>query len=256
MSEERWWEHDVSRVMQEVDDFYARVAVTHPDKDKLPFTKKKIIEVREWEETRRMFEKNFDVVLKQLGFFYIPNRLIPGPAFIFPIKDADGKYTSAQTKPLEGSVLAGLGKYRYIGEKHPLGPRWLGNDHATLKRIVDTRKVMVVEGPFDILAARLLCPDVPILSPLTKLVGKQHIAYLRMLGVNHLVLMYDNEEAKEGKKGPKMGAGNLSMEQQRSLIKDMQVTALDCPKPDPSECLQDTFAAEKLRKIIRKQFQY
>jgi hypothetical protein len=250
--EKEWWQTDVARVMQETEDFYTRVAAVNPDKAKLPFTKKKTIEVRGWASTLRMYEKNFESVLKQLGFFYIPNRLVPGPAFIFPIQDAEGKFTSAQTKPLECSVLSGLGKYRYIGSK-PFSPRWLGNDHATLKKIIDGRKVMVVEGPFDLLAVRLLCPEVPIISPLTKVVGVQHRAYLRMLGVTDLLLMYDNEEAKEGKTE---GAGNLSMIQQTSTIKEMRVTPLFCPKSDPSECLKNELYAEKLRKIIQKQFRY
>lgn len=247
---DRWWESDVNRVIEEADVFYARVAELYPDKAKLPFTKKKIIEVREWAPTLKMYEKDFDRVLKQLGFFYVPNRVIPGPTFVFPIRDVDGKYTCAQTKPLDGSVLAGKSKYRYIGAK-PAGPRWLGNDHATLKRIIDTHKVMVVEGPFDILAARLLHPDAPILSPLTKLLGKQHLAYLRMLGVRELILMYDNEEAKGNKEE---GAGNMSMEQQAAFIKNMKVISLVCPKSDPSACLKNRLYAEQLKRIIHSEF--
>lgn len=249
--EKPWWETDVERVLAETTVFYDRVAELHPNKNKLTFTKGKVVEAREWAPTLKMYDKHFEEVLKQLGFTYIPNRIIPGPAFIFPIRDVDGKLSCAQTKPLEGSMLAVPGmKYRYIGNK-PAGPRWLGNDHQTLKKIIELRKVMLVEGPFDLLAARLLCPNVPIMSPLTKTAGKNHITYLRMLGVNTLLLMYDNEEAKGGKAA---GAGNMSMEQQAASIKTMKVTPLICPKSDPSVCLKTPIYAEKLKSTISIQF--
>jgi hypothetical protein len=252
-SEKPWWESDVNKVIEETDVFYTRVAELYPDKAKIPFTKKKIIEARLWAPTLKMYDKHFEETLRQLGFFYAPNRVIPGPAFVFPIRDVDGKFTCAQTKPLEGSVLAVPGmKYRYIGEK-PIGPRWLGNDYATLKKIINLRKVAVVEGPFDLLAARLMCPEFPILSPLTKMLGKQHIAYLRMLGVTDLFLMYDNEVAKEGKEG---GAGNMSAEQQAAYIKTMNVKALTCPQSDPSECLKNPKFARELQFNLTMEFEY
>lgn len=251
-SNNEWWAKDVARVIEETDTFYARLVEKAPHKNKLALTKDKIIAARDWSATLKMYQNHFDRVLSQLDFFYIPNRIIPGPAFVFPIKDIYGKYSSAQTRPIEGSVLFGpSAKYRYIGESKPAGPRWLGNDHATLKKIIDTRSVLVVEGPFDILAARLMCPDIPILSPLTKVLGKNHIAYLRMLGVKNLILMYDNEVAKTGKKE---GAGNLSAEQQTAMIRSMNVQALTCPLEDPSLCLKYLDYAEKLKYRISAGF--
>ncbi len=250
MTAKPWWEVDVPRIIKETDDFYTRVEAVAPTKNKLSFTKKKITEIRKWEPTLRMYEAHFEAVLKQLGFFYVPDRVVPGPAFVFPIRDTDGKFSSAQTKPLEGSAYGTGSKYRFIGEK-PFCPRWLGNDHATLKRVIDLRKVIVVEGPFDILAARLLCPDVPIMSPLTKRLGKNHIAYLRMLGVKDLVLMYDNEEASKDEED---GAGNMSMEQQAKFIKTMHVTCIPTPASDPSDCLKVPDYAVKLRSYIMAEF--
>jgi len=249
---DQWWTKDIARVVAETDTFYSRLVEVAPQKTKLALTKEKIIAARGWEPTLSMYQSHFDRVLRQLDFFYIPNRIIPGPTFVFPIRDIHGKYTSAQTRPIEGSVLfAPSAKYRYIGESKPAGPRWLGNDYATLKKIIETRSVLVVEGPFDILAARLVCPDVPVLSPLTKVLGKNHIAYLRMLGVQNLALMYDNEVAKVGKKE---GAGNMSAEQQMRSIKNMTVSSLVCPLEDPSLCLQFRQYAEKLRLRISAEF--
>jgi hypothetical protein len=251
----KWWETDVNRVIEETDVFYNRVAEICPDKAKVPFTKKKIIEARGWAPSLKLYDKHFETVLKQLGFFYVPNRIIPGPAFIFPIRDVDGKLVSAQTKPLETSLLAIPGmKYRYIGDKqNQIGPRWLGNDYATLKKIIDMRKVVVVEGGFDLLAARLMCPDYPIISPLTKVVGRQHQAYLRMLGVTDLFLLYDNEVAKEGEEA---GAGNMSAAQQAATIKTMNVKVLSCPKSDPSECLKIPVLARELQHMLTMEFEY
>jgi hypothetical protein len=110
-----------------------------------------------------------------------------------------------------------------------------------------------VEGAFDILAARLVCPDVPILSSLTKMLGKHHLAYLTMLGVNQLVLMFDNEEAKGDRS---MGAGNMSMAQQAATIKTMQVTTIDCPASDPSEALKDPEKTKRLAAKIRSNCRY
>lgn len=246
-----WYETDVPRVTHETDLLYARLIEKDPHKTKISVTKEKIIEAREWAPSLKIYEKQFDQVLTQLGYFYVPKLVIPGPAFIFPIRGFEGKYTMAQTKPLEGSSLSLQGmKYRYIGDK-PVVPRWLGNDFPTLKKIIDLKKVMVVEGSFDLLAAKLVCPDMPILSPLTKTLGKKHIAYLRMLGVRDVLMMFDNEEAK-GK--DKDGAGNMSMAQHAASIKTMKVHILTCPKSDPSSCLKHPVYAEKLKARIMAEF--
>ena len=253
---DQWWTKDVPRVMSETALFYSRMVEKYPEKTVLAVTKEKIIKERNWGSTLNLYESNFDAVLSQLGFVYIPNRIIPGPAFFFPIRDVDGAYPCAQTKPMEGSTLYGMSKYRFIGEK-PKGPRWLGNDPLTLKRIMATGTVMIQEGGFDILASRLLCPHAPILSPLTKFLGKNHLAYLRMIGVKRLILMYDNEEAKGSKSD---GAGNMSMEQQIASIKSLkiipEVQERICPLSDPSTCLESPRAAKQLKELLFREFKY
>jgi hypothetical protein len=248
----KWWETDVARIINETDTFYNRLVKVHPHKNKLALTKSKIIECRRWGPTTKLYDANFEQILTQMGIFYVPSRITPGPSIIFPIRDVGGTYPTAQTYPMEGSVLSGKlkSKYHFIGVEL-VGPRWLGNDYTTIKRIVDLRKVVIVEGSFDLLAAKLLCPDLPILSPLTKKLGGDHITYLRMLGVRDIFLMYDNEEAWNGGKD---GAGNLSMQQQKEDIKTMVVTPLLCPKDDPSECLTHMAYAEKLRGRLRSGF--
>jgi hypothetical protein len=190
-----WFRTDVPRIIAETKLIYQRLVEKYPDKTLEATTIQKIIQERHWEESLPIYEGRFRDVVTRLGCLYIPKLIIPGPAFIFPMRSADGTYPRAQTKPLEGSALWSVdGKYQYVGDKEKyIGPNWLGNDPETIRQIIETQSVMCVEGPFDLLAMRLICPSFPIMSPLTKKVGKNHIAYLRILGVKRLLLMYDNE---------------------------------------------------------------
>jgi hypothetical protein len=105
--------------------------------------------------------------------------------------------------------------------------------------------VLCVEGPFDLLATRLACPGYPLLSPLTKHLGKDHVAYLRILGVKILLLMYDNENQ-----------GEEAMEQQARQIKSMRVVPCECPKKDPSKALERLEWAKELSVRVPRQFGY
>lgn len=177
-----------------------------------------------------------------------PQGLAAGPAFVFPIIDTDRKVEYAQTMPLEGSVLGGKSKYRFIGSG-PVGPTWLGNTDETIQTVVSTGQVVLVEGPFDLLACRVLAPEVPVMSPLTKRLGKGHQAYLRMLGLRRVCLMFDNELPSAGHS---IGAGNLAMKQHtKELSRYFDVRTLLCPSSDPSEALKNGYTSEKLRSMLR-----
>jgi len=242
-----WYLADVPRLIAETDALYARIAEKFPGKTKESLTIQKIVEERGWEGTLGLYKDRFEDVVRQLGCFYVPKVMPPGPAFVFPMRGADGAVIRAQTKPLEGSVLMGEGmKYRYIGDRNKyLGPNWLGNDPETITLIIQRQAVMCVEGPFDLLAIRLACPGYPVLSPLTKRLGKAHIAYLRILGVKRLFLMYDNE-----------AQGEESMEQQKRQIRSMPVVPCECPQKDPSMALEKLEWAKELSSRIRQQFEY
>jgi hypothetical protein len=242
-----WFRTDVPRIIAETKLIYQRLVEKYPDKTLEATTIQKIIQERHWEESLPIYEGRFRDVVTRLGCLYIPKLIIPGPAFIFPMRSADGTYPRAQTKPLEGSALWSVdGKYQYVGDKEKyIGPNWLGNDPETIRQIIETQSVMCVEGPFDLLAMRLICPSFPIMSPLTKKVGKNHIAYLRILGVKRLLLMYDNEIQ-----------GEESMEQQRRNIKVMQVITCECTKKDPSKALEKYEWARDLQSRTAKYFEY
>ena len=242
-----WYLTDVPRVMAAADTVYARLAEKHPEVTRESLTAQRIVSFRNWDDSLRFYEGRFDAAIRQLGCFYMPKNVTPGPAFIFPMRSADNTYPRAQTKPLDGSLLESEGmKYRYIGDKEKyIGPNWLGNDPLTIQTIIAKQSLICVEGPFDLLAMRLACPDYPSMTPLTKRLGKHHIAYLRILGVKRLLLMYDNEDA-----------GEESMQQQARQIHSMQVIPCECPRKDPSEALEKWEWAKELSMRTRQFFGY
>lgn len=241
------WYQNVPTLIQEIHKLYERVVQKRPESTLLATTAKRIVEHRGWSAST--FEHDLEATLQRLGFLYLPKILEPGPMFIFPIQDvARGTAVRAQTKPLDGSTLFGQGKYLWVGEKTQ-SPSWLGDDPQTIKNILETQKVVLVEGPFDLLAARLVAPaDLPILCPLTKRIGGKHEQYLNILGVRRLLLMFDNERPKGGHD---IGAGNLSMGLLEKEIKSMKVEILKCPSDDPSECLKTVLKAGRLKKLLQ-----
>jgi hypothetical protein len=247
-----WWYKDVPKLIQETDVMYARL-VAKGQSDKLTATKKKIYAERGWEPSKFLIEKNFDAALKELNFFYVPKGWLPGPCFVFPQVDITGAFTRAQTRPLykveweseEGSTSKS--KYCVAGCRKDLfkGPIWLGNQPHILQRIVELGWCIVVEGPFDLLACRLLAPNVPVLCSMTKTINDRHEAYLKMLGVKTLYFMFDNERPK--KEGQTEGAGNASMHRLQHFIKWCNVEPIFTVGEDASECLKVPARARMLR---------
>jgi hypothetical protein len=241
---------DVAWLMSETDNLYQRITAKWPDKTKLSLTVEKIVEMRGWTPALSLIKRNFDRVLAELKVFYVPKNMVPGPTVVFPIRDIDGEYRYAQTKLISGVLYERAiqknpdAKYYRLGIK-PMGPQWLGNTPETLARIVRCGKVVMVEGPFDLLACRLLCPEIPSMSPLTKRLGQEHQAYLRMLGVKELLLMYDNELGEKGQ---------AAMAYQQREIQSMKVKKLFSVSSDPSEALQDHELAEELKNYLQAQF--
>jgi len=239
---------NVGNIVTETDKLYARI-VEKGGRDKTRLTTEKIIEARGWEPSLYLFKDNINAVIEEFGWFYVPKVMQPGPAFVFPIRDVDGTLNYAQTKPLAGSALGDKSKYRFIGVP-PIGPAWLGNQNDLIvKKLLQSRQVILVEGAFDLLACRVVAPEIPVLSPLTKRVGDKHLAYLRLLGIKRLYFMFDNERPSAGRD---LGAGNLAMMQQaKELSRYFKTQILLCPSSDPSEALKSGYTAEKLKLILR-----
>ncbi len=244
---DQWWT-SVPELIKKTGEYYARCMVKNPGTDLISVTTQKIIAARGWEPALSHIKENFPRVLTELGIFYVPKTYEPGPLFVFPIRDLEGKFPRAQTKPCEGSIMWGKGSYHWIGDKI-VGPNWLGNDPATLVRIIEKREVTLVEGPFDLLACRLLAPDEPSMTPLTKSISDKHEAYLRMLGVDKLRLLFDNERP-DVEKGKDLGGGNLSMRVLKYKIKTMDVEVKLLRGSDPSAALQTGQGTNNLLSLL------
>ena len=230
---EGWWQ-DVPRLISRSLGIYEKA-----EKDPIQVTAARVKEHREW----LVSEAELMPAIKDLEYLYVPKKLFPGPMFIFPEKDTGGKLR-AQTRPLH--TVFGESKYYSIGtaQEDFLGPIWLGNSDHTLDLIVKHKFVVLVEGPFDLLACRTVAPNIPVMSSLTKNIGKRHQDYLRVLGVKNIVLMFDNE---------KSGAGAKAMDELKNLIKTMTVTPLVCPSEDPSDCLKSAAKKAALKSILEHQ---
>ena len=144
------------------------------------------------------FEKSLLPIISELGIFYVPKQMDPGPAIIFPQRDISGRVSHGKIWPLYPLILHDKPvKYSNLGDKDLVqGPNWFGNTDPTLALAMQTRTVFLVEGFFDLLACRLMWPSTPVLSNGTKSISDDHILYLRLLGVKHIRLAFDNEAPK------------------------------------------------------------
>jgi hypothetical protein len=259
-----WWQ-DVPQLISKVDALYQR-QVSRNFSDKFTASKIKMVEARKWIGSKSLIEANAVPVLASLNAFYIPKGFLPGPMFVFPQRDIEGNFLRAQTKPLYSIVSKGssepASKYRVIGVAKDdfKGPVWMGNDPETLHLIMEKKYVILVEGPFDLIAARIAAPKQPIMSPMTKKIGTNHIAYLRMLGVETVYLLFDNERGKnresetvqeDTRNYRNMGAGNFSMERLKAEITTMEVVPMICPgSGDPSAALTHFIPARALKNLL------
>jgi hypothetical protein len=158
-----------------------------------------IIKLRVWEATEHMFRGRMEAVLEELAIVYVPKIMPPGPGILFPMLDVRDRYTLGRFAPMyELRIGNEIAKYAFLGKKaDTVGPTWLGMSHATIELILDCRFAVLVEGPFDLLACKLIALDVPVLSTGTKSFNEMHIDHLRMLGCKVLHVMFDNDDAGE-----------------------------------------------------------
>jgi hypothetical protein len=246
------WYQDVPLLIQKADALFAAWRDEGKPQDrfsKAAVTKNKIYDSRGWLPSKTMIDKNFDAALKTLNPFYLPTAQPPGPAFVFPLRDLDNVCRQAQVRPVKGSPLFGKDKYLTLGYAHVFkGPRWFGNDWETIRLIIKARTVVLVEGPFDLLACRLIAPGTPALCTLTKKVSDDHIDYLSILGVKTIHLMFDNE--KDGDTNRKALNTTRKMIRERCVTK-MNVEMQTCPEHDASKALQKRLTALELRNLLQ-----
>lgn len=242
------WFHDVPALMQKTAGVYDKLREAGKTSGSNETTKKRIYEERGW--LKRWAEPNFGLVLDRLKVFYLPKALRPGPAFVFPIRDLDGRYNQAQVRPFADSCLFMEDhKYRRFGTDRSFrGPQWFGNDPITLQKIIMKRKVCLVEGPFDALACKLLVPDAPLMSSLTKGITEDQIEYLRILGVEHITTLFDNDETN--KAGAK-GAHTTQYRVEKKFNSGITVSISTGSAADPSDALKKEATAIELMLFLR-----
>jgi hypothetical protein len=71
---------NVEKIVADTDKLYARI-VEKGWPNKIRLTAEKIIEARGWGPSLYLFKNNIDAVIEELGWFYVPKVMQPGPAF-------------------------------------------------------------------------------------------------------------------------------------------------------------------------------
>ena len=196
--------------------------------DWLILTCEKLITFRHWDSTMDELRP----VLEQSGVRYIPTPLLTEPAFLFPIVSPQGNMTLAQVRYVRPVGLSEM-RYQTIGQMSwHFGPLWFGMDEVTRSLIVQSRIVMIVEGPMDVLACRvILGPNVPVICGLGKTLTAKHETDLHLLGVRKVLCMWDQDEAGSSAKMPETIPERVR---------------LRCPTKDPSDCLKSLELGKRL----------
>jgi hypothetical protein len=245
--------HDVEALIASTRTLYDTQITPKGGGDIPTIVRAKSMEKRKWGPSKPLIESRFDEIVHELGIFYIPKQVDPGPGIVFPQRDIYGRFTYGKYYPFEPIEFpSSTPKYIFLGHKDPLSrPQWFGNTDQVLTRIGVTRFVVIVEGFFDLLACRLLVPDLPVLSTGTKTINDDHMAYLQMLGVERVYLLFDNETSSRDDEG----AGNKAMRIISSVYgkkTGVDFRTLLCPNDDPSMCLESYRAAKLLRDQLQE----
>lgn len=196
--------------------------------DWLTLSCKKLISFRQWDAT----VDELRPVLEQSGVRYIPATHLTEPAFLFPIISPLGNMTLAQVRYVRPIGLSEM-RYQTLGHMFwHCGPLWFGMDEPTRSLIIQSRTVMIVEGPMDVLACRvILGPYIPVICGLGKNLTAKHETDLHLLGVRKVLCMWDQDEAGSSATMPKTF---------RERVK------LRCPTKDPSDCLKSLELGKRL----------
>jgi len=185
-------------------------------------------------------------VIEQSGVRFIPKQLVPegNGAYSFPVYNPLGSLSLAQLRFVRP---IGMTRYFVIGnQSEHVGPQWFGLDQGTLERLTSIRTVLIVEGPFDVLACRIILgTDIPVLCPLGKNLYLDHVRDLQCLGITKVIAMFDSDEAGAGAKLPPIPT-------RRGHKQDVERTILRCPGKDPSDCLKDLKTAKLLYREVRR----
>lgn len=199
-------------------------------------TRGKVMQIREWHAA--VPQDQLLKAIQDLEVIYVPAAVAPGPGLLFPIRDVSREIRRAHIRVNDEAVY-GVRYISAVDRSRFIGPPWLGTDDWTIAAMVHYGFVLVVEGPLDLLAIRTMCPGLPSLCSLTKKLGKHHWAYLKMLGITKVYVMFDNETK-----------GIIATEAAEEAHPDFEIVAVRCPAKDPAECLKTPVKLRALQKCL------
>ena len=232
------WAKEPAVLITELDRLYAKAVGAGKIVSPAHSTMEKVMAIREWSPAVPMAQ--LLQAIQTLGILYIPAGMPPGPGIMFPITDVDGKVKRLQIR-LNDPAAYGM---RYMSIMDPdgfMGPGWVGSDRKTRENIIRTGNVLVVEGPFDLLAVRALAPDLPSLCPLSKRMSWKHVAFMLMYGVERLQILMDQDEP--GRKA--------TTDAEKNLGNKFKIVPVRCPAADPSDCLTSRSSLFQLQEVLR-----
>ena len=226
--------------------------------DQFSLAAARIVERREWQPSLPIIEANLDAVIRELGIYYVPKTINPGPCIVFPMRDyrMDNMVTSHMIHPFYHVERkgGGIAKYAHLGAKATEGtPSWFGITDEFIRSVHLQRSVLLVEGFYDLLAVRLLHPGAPVISTGTKRVNKAHVQYLRMLNVARVLVMFDHERGNDGKEGAGDRAARYTVKEWDNKHR-MRWMAVPTLTEDPSDALKDRRSAYTFRQYLRTLF--
>lgn len=227
-------------LMALLEDIYAKAIAAGKIKDPLETATRKVIQHRNWCASVRPEVVRAEI--ERLEMVYVPKGVGPGPGLCFPIRDVTGEIQRLHIRLLEdGPKKFGMKYMSLVDKEEFVGPAWIGLDEDTMEAVLRKQELILVEGPLDLLAVRIMRCPVPSLSPTSKRLTKDHWTHLRILGVERLLVMFDNETSGVGEKASDWLTRNPFQ---------IDVTPLRCPSKDPSKALEHADTVDRLQEAL------
>ena len=203
-------------------------------------TLKKVMAFRRW--FAAVPREQLLQAIRDLELIYVPKDMEPGPGFLFQIRDVTGEVRRAHIRLMDSNDYGDLRYLSLVDKTKFIGPAWVGADDEALASIIAAGEVLLVEGPFDLLAIRTIMPEVPSLCSTTKRLGDGHWDYLKILGVEKIHVMFDIEAS---------GRGEQAMDVMKERAHGFIINPVKCPAHDPAEALKTPHHIEALRNTLR-----
>lgn len=248
---------DPQWLLDETEKYYGGLPPGGKVCDRFSLAAERIVERRLWQPALSLIENNLSPVIHELGIYYVPKTIDPGPCIVFPMRDyrQTEVVTAHKLHPFYPVELknGGTAKYAHLGDKVSEGkPSLYGITDEFIQSVHHYRSVLLVEGFYDLLAVRLLHPAAPVLSTGTKRVNRAQVQYLRMLNVNRVLVMFDHESTM-GKESAGDKAARFTVREWNGKHK-VRWEAVPPITDDPSDALQHRRSAYLFRQHLHTLF--